>query len=216
MRVILHLLCFCLLVSLFFHNETMADRKAEFDYDIFTLNDSLAVWLDITPVFTQPKLEDLLSGLDIYIRMEIRLEQPRMLFFSKKLAALETSLLVSHPLTEDTYNLKILDSPLIVYKFKSQVLLSDFLADSLMFKIAALKQVNESSKIRLSLKIACKSLSGNILPKRINGLNKPTDSTGVELFMDIFYFFFDVVGYGQDKYKITSPFFRLNELPDLN
>jgi hypothetical protein len=197
----------------------MADRKAEFDYDIFTINDSLAVWLDITPVFTQPKLEDLLSGLDIYIKMEIRLEQPRMFFFSKKLAALETSLLVSHPLTEDTYNLKILDFPLSIYKFKSQVLLSDFLADSLMFKIAALKQVNESSKIRLSLKIVCKSLSSNALPKRVNGLNNEngsTDSTGVELFMDIFYFFFDVVGYGQDKYKITSPVFRLNELPDLN
>ena len=208
----------CLILNSFQTASLSAERKPVFEYDIFSVNDTLAVWLDITPVLTQSKMEDLISGLDIFVNVNIRLEQPRTLFFPRKLSEIDATFSISHPLTEDIYNLKLSNFGLYSYEFDNQLKLYDFLADSLIFKVESTASINKSTRVRLKLEISCKSFTTSILPLKSGRLEDepiPADTSGTEFFLDIFTLFFDFIGYGEDEYKISSPIFKLEELPSL-
>jgi hypothetical protein len=64
-----------------------AAESADLEYDIYLVNDTLAVWLDLRPVLDQSKMEDLLAGLDLWLAVELKIEKPRKLFFSKTISS---------------------------------------------------------------------------------------------------------------------------------
>jgi hypothetical protein len=191
------------------------DAVADFDYDIFVADDTLSVWLDVTPVLTQEKLEDLLAGLDISIAVEMKLERPRPPWFSKTLAADKAVIVISRRLTEDRYRLSVADGRLRRCEFETQIELSDFLADSLVLRIAPAGLADSAGLIRLRLDIESKSHSSNILRDRSDGAAAAVDSAGSPdegFFESLFSFFLDLTGFETTTYQIVSPDFRLSDL----
>lgn len=191
-------------------------QELDFDYDIFLVNDTLALWLDVTPVLIQSRMEDLLSGLDISVGIDLKVERPRKLFFAETLASAKATLIISHPLTEDIYRLRLINLGAVDYEFQSQLELSDFIADSVILKIGPRKQFEVAAAIRLNLNLISKSHSNNILkdisPESDKSLNRDTGG-GDAFFESLFSFFLTLTGFGTTSYKIVSPPFILDDLP---
>jgi len=207
----------CLLWGLcIFSTPAMASEDQQFEYDIFWLGDTLSCWIDITPVLTQQRLEDLLSGLDIYIVFDLKLERPRKLLFSKTIARQRTAVIISRRVTRDIYQLEIIDQSRQQYTFPDQLDLHDFLADSLVLPLILGRDLEDEGDPRLNASIICKSLIHNNKTDDIdNRDDSPLGSPngGEDIFKDIFSLFLDLVGFGESSYKIKSPIFQPNKLP---
>lgn len=191
------------------------DAGADFDYDIFLVGDTLAVWIDIRPVLDQSRMEDLLAGLDLSLIIEMKAQRPRKLLFSKTIATARAALVISHPLTEDLYRLRLANFGRREWSFKSQIELSDFLADSLIFRLAPKSLLEEAPQVRLNLDLVSKSHPSIILD---DIEDSGTDSSGTgagpdeEFFESLFSFFLNLVGFGQKTFHIETPFFRVKDL----
>ncbi len=191
-----------------------ADESIQFDYDIFRQGETLAVWLDLTPVMGQRRMEDLLAGLAVQITIDGRLEKPRWPLPSRTLSSGKWVATVTRRLTEDAYYLQIAGPSAAKYKFDNQLELSDFLADSLVFPVAATSSLKPAEKIRLSLTFVCNSLNPNTLSETPASPDQPGSGSGI--FDRMFTFFNEAVGLGADTYRIVSPLFDPAALPDMS
>lgn len=196
-----------------------ADSEDRFDYDIFWVGDTLTCWLDPTPALTQQKMEDLLAGLDIYFQFDIKLEKPRKLLFMKNIIHRQAALLITHQLTEDIYRVRFSGTGDKEYEFESQLQVSDFLADSVVFGLALRTLIEDTSNPRLVLMFSCKSLHPRGFSGEQEGLPdslSPGQSSRKTVFDEAFGLFLDLIGFGQANYKIVSPIFNPNNLDSNN
>jgi len=195
-----------------------AGSDEEFDYDIFLIGDTLAVWIDVRPVLDQNRLEDLLAGLDVSLAIDLKVERPRKLLFSKTLASARAGVVISHPLTEDYYRLRLANFGYQDRRFESQIELSDYLADSLIFRLAPISSLEEAPEVRLDLDLVSNSHSSNILKEvtdssaAASGKSPGAES---EFFESVFSFFLNMVGFGKTTFHIETPLFRVEDLPSL-
>jgi hypothetical protein len=188
---------------------------SDFEYDIFLNKDTISVWLDLRPALEQSKMEDLLAGLDLWFGIELNIEKPRKLFFSRTIASTQAGILISHPLTEDTYHLRLINFSRTDREFDNQIELSDFLADSLIFRISHKSLIEGISGVRLSLTITCKSLSNNLLNDIWESSEEfpPNQSEGEdEFFESLFNLFLNLIGFGKTSNHLVSPTFSLEDL----
>jgi hypothetical protein len=193
------------------------DGAADFDYDIFLNGDTLSLWLDVSPIMTQPKLEDLLAGLDILISIEMEVEKPRRLFSSRTLVDEKAAMIITHRLTEDLYRIKVYNFAIREYEFENQLQLADFLADSLIFQVA--DSMAGESGIRLKLSITVKSYSPNVLggDKSIGAAQLQAEKgPDREFFESILSEFFKLIGFGKTSYQIKSPVFNVDDLSPID
>jgi hypothetical protein len=179
-----------------------ADETISFDYDIFRQGDTLAVWVDLTPVMNQRRMEDLLAGLAVRITIDCRLEKPRRPLPARTLAAARAVVTLTRRLTEDDYAIQVVGAGAAKYKFASQLELSDCLADSMIFPIIAGAIAPPGDKVRLGLDLSCSSLNPNAL---IDSASVAVPGGG--LFDRLFDLFAETVGWGADTYRIVSPLF---------
>lgn len=189
-----------------------AAETVSFDYDIFRQGDSLAVWLDLTPVMNQRRMEDLLAGLAVRITIDCRLEKPRRPLTARTLTSARSTVTLVRQLTEDAYYVQVAGSSAAKYKFKNQLDLSDCLADSLVFPLAALPVSTPAERVRLNLVIACNSLNPNILSD--SSASPAGAENGAGIFDRLFVLFAETVGLGADSYRTVSPLFDPAALPE--
>ncbi|MCP4570056.1 MAG: DUF4390 domain-containing protein [FCB group bacterium] len=208
-----------LLIIIFVGPGFAADSEDRFDYDIFWIGDTLTCWLDPTPALTQQKMEDLLAGLDIYFQFDIKLEKPRKLLFMKNIIHRQAALLISHQLTEDLYRVRFSGTGNKEYEFESQLQVSDFLADSVVFELADRTLIEDAGNPRLALTISCKSLHPRGFSGEQEGLLdslSPGQSGQKTVFDEAFGLFLDLIGFGKANYKVVSPIFNPNNLDSIN
>jgi hypothetical protein len=190
-----------------------ASKDVDFDYDIFLAGDSLALWLDVRPVLTQPKMEDLLAGLQVSIAVTADAVRPRKLLFSKTIATAKAVLVISRRLAEDNYRLRIVDRTVRDYTFKSQLDLSDFLADSLVLDIVPADSLRGQAPIRLNLTLISKSHSNNTLPDLPAATEADSTGTGKdEFFETLLNSFLNLIGFGATTYHFSTPLFSPDDL----
>ncbi len=200
---------FCALIS-----GTYADDESiVFDYDIYGANDSITVWLDLTPILTQPVLEDLLAGLDIFLSLRFKIEKPQKLFGHKTIYELKTALLLTHNLTKDNYNIRYSLNSQSASSFLNQMDMSDYLADSLQVKLIPLDQFNTDERYRLNIEILSRSIS----PSKVNQIPEFSYGTGQSSEDDSFLGsalnkFLEIIGFGENTYHFTSPHFKIDQL----
>lgn len=206
--------CSLCLICLFFAAPLVA-ADPDFDYDIFLQDDTLMLWIDVTPVLTQSRMEDLLAGLDVYIEINVEAERPRKLFFSKTLASTKSAAVISRHLARDTYRLRMTGTTIDSRIFKNQLILSQFLADSLVVPVAA-AEILQGKDIRLSVSLISKSYSNNIGAEAAGSPEDSTDAGSTEereFFESVVSNFLDLVGFGTSSYRFTTPPFSVDDLP---
>jgi len=188
-------------------------KNLDFDYDIFVAGDTLAMWLDVRPVLTQPKMEDMLAGLQVSVAITAEAERPRKVLFTKTITTYKTVLVISRRLAEDTYRLRIIGRGARDYTFKSQLALSDFLADSLVLKIAPVDSLQGRSPLRLNLTLVSKSHSnntmGDIPPVAADSAEVGGDD---EFFETLLNSFLSLIGFGATTYHFETPMFSPDDL----
>ncbi len=190
-----------------------AAEEPDFDYDIFLTGDSLALWLDVRPALTQPKMEDLLAGLQVSIAVTVNAERPRRLLFSRTLATTKAVLVISRRLAEDTYRLKVIDRTARDYTFKNQLDLSAYLADSLVLDIAPLDSLGGSAPLRLALTVVSKSHSNNTMDEPSPAAADSSAAAGDdEFFETLLNSFLNLIGFGAKTYHFATPLFSPDDL----
>jgi hypothetical protein len=188
-----------------------ADDAAPFDYDIFRQGDTLAVWLDLTPIMNQRRMEDLLAGLAVRITVDLRLEKPRWPLTARTLASARSVVTLARRLTEDAYYVQVAGLSTAQYKFNNQLELSDCLADSLVFPVTEASVSPPGERIRLTLNIACNSLNPNVLYGTSASTTASEGNAGI--FDRLFTLFNETIGLGADSYRLVSPLFDPAALP---
>lgn len=179
-----------------------ADETVSFDYDIFRRGETLAVWVDLTPVMNQRRMEDLLAGLAVRITLDCRLEKPRRPLPAKTLAAVRTVATLTRRLTEDDYGVQVAGAGAAKYTFTNQLELADCLADSLVIPVTAADISDPGDRVRLALDISCNSLN----PNAVSSTTAVTPPGG-GFFDRLFDLFAESVGWGADSYRLVSPLF---------
>ncbi len=206
--------CSLCLICLFFA-APLAAADPDFDYDIFLQDDTLMLWIDVTPVLTQSRMEDLLAGLDVFIEIDVEAERPRKLFFPKSLASKKSAAVISRHLARDTYRLRMTGTTADSRIFKNQLILSQFLADSLVVPVAA-AEILQGKDIRLSVSLISKSYSNNLGAEAADIPEDSTDEGSTEdseFFESLVSTFLDLVGFGTSSYRFTTPPFSVDDLP---
>jgi len=181
------------------------------DYDIFLNHDTLSVWIDLSPVLNQTRMEDLLAGLDLSLAVEISVEKPRRILFTRTLARARSILVLRRQLTEDNYRLRAVDFETRDYRFDNQMELSAHMADSLVFRIIPRTALEAVTDLRLKVQINVKSHSSSVL-EEIGEKAGEAEENGGEVFESVFSFFLDLIGFGQTTYRLESPPFDLRQL----
>lgn len=179
-----------------------ADDTVPFDYDIFRRGETLMVWVDLTPVMNQRRMEDLLAGLAVRITLDCRLEKPRRPLPAKTLAAVRAVATLTRRLTEDDYGVQVAGAGAAKYTFTSQLELADCLADSLVIPVTASDIPGPGDRVRLVLDISCNSLNPNAISD-----TAPVKPPGGGFFDRLFDLFAESVGWGADSYRVVSPAF---------
>lgn len=176
-------------------------------YDIFLEQDTVKLWIDLTPALTQPLLEDLLSGLQITIQIELALRSPRTILWDAPILKRGDRLVLSHPLSDDYYAIEFLATTNRLRRFSDQPSMSAYLADSVDIPIALTDSLDERTKYKLSLAISCKSRTNS----ELDG-SSGVDTSATEAFESALRSFLDVIGFGESVIKIESPMFTLSSL----
>lgn len=205
----------CLLWCLPETNCRADDGAVDFDYDIFIRQDSLTVWLDVSPVLTQALFEDLLAGLQIRIDIRCKAEYPPGPIFAKSIKETGRSVLFRRDVTGDFYELIEINGLQDTSIFQSQLDMADFLTDSIELPVTPISLVETGAKVRLQLEIFSKSMPYKKLAAPLSA--RPDDNTGDEqpagqAVNTVFSLFLDFIGFGERKYQITTPVFKLSSL----
>jgi hypothetical protein len=190
-------------------------RSGDFTYDIFAGGDSLALWIDLTPVLGQEQMEDLLAGLNIYLGLDIRLEIPRPFIFSRQVARKRVGLIISHPLTADIYKIDIQGTPPLGRQFDDQMKIRDFIADSVDFNLTSINGLSPGDKYRISVSIRSKSYSTKGLGGAAPSPPSSTDTTGArgtEFFGSLFSTFLELTGFGTVSFHFNTANFTLKDI----
>jgi hypothetical protein len=192
-----------------------AGRSGDFAHDIFVRGDSLAFWIDLTPVLSQEQMEDLLAGLNIYLGIDIRLESPRPLLFSRQVVRKQVGVVISHPLTADIYKIEIQGRPPLERQFDDQMKIRDFLADSVDFNLTTMDALKTGDKYRIRVNISSKSYSN----KGLGGAAPPPPSSsdssgthGTEFFGSLFSTFMEFTGFGTVSFHFNTTNFTLKDI----
>lgn len=189
--------------------------SVEFDYDIFIQNDSLAVWIDVTPVLTQPRLEDLLAGLDIYLGLDLSLEVKGAFGLYRSEVRQKSAIVISHKLIDDIYRLNIVDRDRSEYSFDNLLQLKQFMSDSLVFILSDKSSLDQEKSFRLSFDLMAKSGSNGLLGIRSgNSLEPDERSVEIKFLEGAFSQFLKIIGFGRSAYHVDSPRFIIKELPN--
>ncbi|MFH1700420.1 MAG: hypothetical protein ABIE07_07510 [Candidatus Zixiibacteriota bacterium] len=209
MGAIFLFLIYCVLISVTYAD----DESIEFDYDIYGSNDSISIWLDLTPVLTQPVLEDLLTGLDIFLNLRFKVEKPQKLIGYRSVFESKIAILLNHDLTKDNYGIRFSPNSKESKLFSNQMDLSDYLADSLQFRLTLLARFPVDEHFRFNVEIMSRSIS----PSEINQISEFSAKTGQTSAEDSFLGsvlgkFLEVIGFGEITYRITSPQFKIDQL----
>lgn len=193
-------------------------NAVDFDYDIFLVGDTVAIWIDIRPVMTQSKMEDLAAGLDISILIEVKVERPRKLLLTRTVGSAGAALLISHRLTEDSYRLTAVNYGRVQYEFPDQLELSAFLADSLVIRVVPAAIVRDAGNPRLDLTIVTESHSPHTFDEEpwFRRNDSPDDRAAEkEFFESLFDLFLRLIDFGTTTYNFTTPEFSLDDLSPL-
>ncbi len=205
----------CILWCIPNHNCLADDTRIDLDYDIFLINDTVAVWLDHSPVLTQPLLEDLLAGLYVRIDVSYRVESPPNPVFTKGLAEAERSLFINRDLTRDEYYLVIVNGQVDSITFSTHLEMVDYLSDSMEVKLIPSEYLKKDEKIRIRFDVSSKSMSRNKLDSQSSrsGENTSEDEASADRVINsVFSYFVDFIGFGEHKYQVISPSFTISSL----
>ncbi|MEZ5358170.1 MAG: hypothetical protein R3F48_05005 [Candidatus Zixiibacteriota bacterium] len=191
------------------------DAAIDFDYDIFIQRDTLTVWLDVTPVLTQALLEDLLAGLQIRIDVRYKAEYPPDPIFAETIQERQRSVFLRRDVTGDFYELIEVNGFQDTVLFSSQLDMADYLTDSLELQLLPISRVEDDRKMRLKLEINSKSMIYKNLSKDLRSQvqsSEDEDEAGGQAVNTVFSYFLDVIGFGERKYQIRTPGFKISSL----
>ena len=188
--------------------EVRADDTPEVAYDIYRLDDSLAVLLDLTPLITARAVERLEDGVDLLVHCELRLEVPRRFWGTHQVAGHSFVLKVGyHPVTEE-YLIESSDEAGSEPKhFLSLAALYAHLRDSVECCLAVLDSLDSGRRHQLELKVTTVALT-DLTPAAVE---EPEGDDGSPISF-LFRQFLSLTGYGRKEYRTVSRPFALSEL----
>lgn len=191
------------------------DSPVDFDYDIFLVQDTMMVWLDVTPVLNQALFEDLLAGLQIQIDIKYKAEYPPNPIFAETIRERQRTVYLRRDVTGDFYELIEVNGLQDTVLFSSQLDMSDYLTDSLEIRLLPVSVIRDGAKLRLKMEIDTKSLPYKKLVGNVRSRSEAGDDNTApagQALNSVFSYFLEFIGFGEQKYQITTPTFKISSL----
>lgn len=203
-------LCVVLSCPLLAGSSARAETDIDLAYDIFRHNDSVTVWLDLSPFLTDPQISRLNDGIDLLFQYNLRLAIPRRLWGDVTVTEKEEAVRMSYRLVTHDY---ILTSTLPGWHdrhFPALDQLTSFLADSINAPLLPIDSMNAGKRYTLDLKVTTIALTG------FNPTPETADSAGSDSPLRfLFKKFLSLTGFGRREFETKSrPFSRSEILPE--
>ncbi|MEE8577246.1 MAG: DUF4390 domain-containing protein [candidate division Zixibacteria bacterium] len=197
--------------------DATADDRGPIEFDIVSVDDSIAVWLDLSGLFGGTTLSRLHDGIDLGIVGRIGLFRPRKLFGSEKIIRRRFATTISYRLSTRTYRLiretasdREDDSTAILQdslSFQSVSSLLSYFSDSILVPLIAIDSLRGGNEYEIEFDIESISLGGlNLFPV------DQSDPGSGSLLESLFETFLEVSGYGRREFSFKSRRFLAGEI----
>ena len=185
-----------------------ADELEALDFDIFRSNGAVALRLDLAPLISSNRVEQMNEGIDMAIDCQLSLRRPRKLWGSETILEKHKLLKVGYRLVTEEYRLGELTRPGIAERtFISLAKLHQYLADSVIVSLGDIDKLDKQNRYYIDLKLTCISLTSfNLAADAKSGNN--SESPVKFLFRQ----FLDVTNFGREDYELRSRPFSLDDL----
>ncbi len=195
--------CFCTAGA------AVAEPFESIDFDIFRSGDSLNVWLDMEPLVTSERVEQMKQGIDLAIQYDLTLMRPRRLWGAQKLNSFSGFLHIGYRVVAEDFFLSrtvaATDSALF---FVSVEPLAEFLTDSIQAALCDVDSLDSSARYYLELKITAITLTAFNLASE-DDTPEGQESSPIKYLFKKFLQFTD---FGREEFQFKSRLFSLSEI----
>ncbi|MCB2231456.1 DUF4390 domain-containing protein [bacterium] len=184
------------------------NASVDFPFDINSIEDTLAVWVDLSGLLQAAIIERIEDGIDQAFECRMELARPKRLFGSVRIAERTDAWRLSYRILTERWLLTQLGGDSSTDRsFGSLAGLAGFLSDSIVVGLVALDSLERDRGYTLKLDITSISLAG------ISLTPNPGDSTdGSSVLRSLFSEFLKFTGYGREEYSIESRQFTREEI----
>ncbi|MBD3402137.1 DUF4390 domain-containing protein [candidate division GN15 bacterium] len=182
--------------------------SGEIPFDIFIRGDSLTGWIDLSGLLGSATIARLEDGIDLAFDCRARLNRPRRLFGSVRIAERTELWRLSYRVLTEHYVVATLSADSAEERsFGSLAGLAGFLADSLQFPLIPVDSLERGQGYVLEFSVAAISLAGL-------GILLPNADTadGESPLKALFREFLELTGYAREERSFSSRPFSVDEL----
>ena len=188
-------------------NPVFAQDPPEFQFDILRSTDSVVVWLNLSPLLNAVNVGRMHDGLDLAVVCDLKLVRPRHLFGATTVADQQRRIEASYQILTEQYRLESANGKIARKVFPSQSGLFDYLADSILIRLADLDSLDQEERYRLEARITTISLGDKDIESSEELLSQG-DSPLRWLYVQLL----KITGYGRTEHSFQSRSFGTSEL----
>jgi hypothetical protein len=179
------------------------------DFDILRTGDSLTVWVDMEPLLTEERVDQMKQGIDLALQYELTLLRPRRIWGAQKMNSSTGYLRMGYRLVaEDFFLSHSLSTSDTDRHFLSLAPLGEYLTDSIQPALCNVDSLDQSTRYYLELKITAISLTAFNLASEENAAEGQESSPIRYLFKK----FLEMTDFGREEFQFKSRLFSLSEI----
>lgn len=198
--------CLLIIFLLIMPGHIFAQDNAElFDFNILLLDDYLTVKLNLEPFISSSNYSQMKDGIDLAIQYDISLVKPKKFWGSKKIINNSGVYRIGYQMITKNYYICCAMEDSLKNSYNSLATLSEFLADSVIFKLIEKDSLDIQTQYYISFKISCISMTSLNLPPD----NNDKSETPIKY---LFKKFLDITNFGREEFEGESRLFFLSEL----
>lgn len=183
-----------------------ADAKLPLDFDIFSRHDSLIVWVNLAPLVSSRRLEEMKQGIDLGIEWDLSLQRPKRFWGAENIAEVSGVKQIGYRIVTEDFSISAsLADSVVERKFISLSQLHLFLSDSVLVPLCPLTELDHHKRYYIDLSLTCISLTS---------INLATDAgeRSDSPLRTLFGTFLELTDFGREEYGVKSRSFSLSEI----
>ena len=203
MQRTLHLTRLLAVAVLFIAPAPDGHSAEQLDFGVFDNEPRLAAWLDLAPLVSSTRVDNIRDGIDLVIDFQLTLKRPRRLWGAETVEVKGGTVRIGYRIVTEDFVLQTGGKDFQQSgRFATLAGMHRFLADSVVIDLTDYARLDSLSRYYLNLELTCISMTGYTLAPRSDSLRN--DESALEY---LFRHFLKLTGFGRESFSgRTLPF----------